>query len=306
MQAKPLNLVRPEVPAELAAVVAKMMAKDPAKRYQKPVEVAQALTPFIKPGARLAPVTGSARELSLGAATPKGSTPDERSVPAAKGPTENATPQAPAVEPFAFADWDTLTGSITAPTGSRVSATAPAPSTPVSGVPDVAHSGRQEAKGQRSKTLLASIAIVGSVVVVLGLIIALSAQQEEPTTKPREPTPEESRKRIAAAEERERSIAQERAQEIELQKKKLENAAEEQRLQARLKEQALEHERQLREKEHQAREQARLEQEREKESAVSDRQQSMPRTAKPTNAGSKKRLPLKKITRRFRRICQPK
>ena len=32
---------RHEVPAELAAVVAKMMAKDPAQRYQKPVEVAQ-------------------------------------------------------------------------------------------------------------------------------------------------------------------------------------------------------------------------------------------------------------------------
>src|SRR5262249_15767803 len=28
----PLNLVRPEVPAELAALVAKMMAKDPARR----------------------------------------------------------------------------------------------------------------------------------------------------------------------------------------------------------------------------------------------------------------------------------
>ena len=36
MDAKPLNLVRPEVPAELAAVVAKMMAKDPATRYQTP------------------------------------------------------------------------------------------------------------------------------------------------------------------------------------------------------------------------------------------------------------------------------
>ena len=54
MQARPLNLERPEVPVELAAVVAKMMAKDPAKRYQKPVEVAQALMPFIKPGTKSA------------------------------------------------------------------------------------------------------------------------------------------------------------------------------------------------------------------------------------------------------------
>ena len=34
--ADPLNLVRPEVPAELAALVAKMMAKDPARRFQTP------------------------------------------------------------------------------------------------------------------------------------------------------------------------------------------------------------------------------------------------------------------------------
>jgi Protein kinase domain len=32
--ADPLNLVRPEVPVELAALVAKMMAKDPARRFQ--------------------------------------------------------------------------------------------------------------------------------------------------------------------------------------------------------------------------------------------------------------------------------
>jgi hypothetical protein len=49
---RPLNLARPEVPAELAAVVAKMMDKDPAKRYQKPVEVARALAPFLKAGQR--------------------------------------------------------------------------------------------------------------------------------------------------------------------------------------------------------------------------------------------------------------
>ncbi|HZY84125.1 MAG TPA: family 16 glycoside hydrolase [Gemmataceae bacterium] len=47
---RPLNLARPEVPPELAAVVAKMMDKDVAKRYQRPVEVARALAPFLKPG----------------------------------------------------------------------------------------------------------------------------------------------------------------------------------------------------------------------------------------------------------------
>jgi serine/threonine protein kinase len=51
VEARPLNLVRPEVPIELATVVSKMMAKDPAKRYQTPSEVAKALSPFFKGGA---------------------------------------------------------------------------------------------------------------------------------------------------------------------------------------------------------------------------------------------------------------
>jgi serine/threonine protein kinase len=55
--ATPLDEVRPEVPAGLAAVVAKMMAKGPAERYQTPGEVAQALAPFCKaaPKAKDAP-----------------------------------------------------------------------------------------------------------------------------------------------------------------------------------------------------------------------------------------------------------
>jgi formylglycine-generating enzyme required for sulfatase activity/serine/threonine protein kinase len=56
-QAKPLDQVRPEVPAALAAVVAKMMAKDPGQRYQRPAEVAQALTAFVKPAGRAAAST---------------------------------------------------------------------------------------------------------------------------------------------------------------------------------------------------------------------------------------------------------
>jgi formylglycine-generating enzyme required for sulfatase activity/serine/threonine protein kinase len=50
MNATPLNLVRPEVPVELAALVAKMMAKEPGRRFQEPKEVAQALKPFFKAG----------------------------------------------------------------------------------------------------------------------------------------------------------------------------------------------------------------------------------------------------------------
>ena len=42
MDADPLNFVRPEIPAELSALVAKMMAKDPEQRFQTPGEVATA------------------------------------------------------------------------------------------------------------------------------------------------------------------------------------------------------------------------------------------------------------------------
>ena len=42
-----VNLLRPDVPVELSTVVAKMMAKDVAKRFQTPAEVGAALSPFI-------------------------------------------------------------------------------------------------------------------------------------------------------------------------------------------------------------------------------------------------------------------
>jgi uncharacterized protein (TIGR03067 family) len=46
-QPPPLTALRKDVPAALARVVEKMMAKDPARRYQTPTEVAEALAPFI-------------------------------------------------------------------------------------------------------------------------------------------------------------------------------------------------------------------------------------------------------------------
>jgi serine/threonine protein kinase/CubicO group peptidase (beta-lactamase class C family) len=70
-EARPLNLVRPEVAEELAAVVRKMMAKTPGKRYQTPLEVVQALAPFVKQGATPKP----SPEPSLGAAKAAVATP---------------------------------------------------------------------------------------------------------------------------------------------------------------------------------------------------------------------------------------
>jgi hypothetical protein len=69
--AQPLPEVRPDVPAELWAVVERMLAKAPAHRYQKPAEVAQALAPFCKAGSSAsAPVLAPTGVSSPGRATP--------------------------------------------------------------------------------------------------------------------------------------------------------------------------------------------------------------------------------------------
>ena len=49
-----LDFVRSDVPSELAALVAKMMAKERERRFQAPGEVAKALAPFFKRAARVA------------------------------------------------------------------------------------------------------------------------------------------------------------------------------------------------------------------------------------------------------------
>jgi WD40 repeat protein len=51
---EPLTALRPDVPAEVAALVQKLMAKKPEDRYQTPGELATALAPFSGPGAPVA------------------------------------------------------------------------------------------------------------------------------------------------------------------------------------------------------------------------------------------------------------
>ena len=93
MEAGPLNLVRPEVPVELAAVVAKMMAKEPGRRFQTPGEVARALTPFFKPAASQPP--GSSAEVPR-VATQVAPTQPSSAGPAPTQPATLATAPAPA------------------------------------------------------------------------------------------------------------------------------------------------------------------------------------------------------------------
>jgi WD40 repeat protein/tRNA A-37 threonylcarbamoyl transferase component Bud32 len=48
---RPLHQLRRDVPPELSALVARLLSKKPAERFQTPAEVVQALTPFLRPAA---------------------------------------------------------------------------------------------------------------------------------------------------------------------------------------------------------------------------------------------------------------
>ncbi len=101
-QPKPIRELRPKVPEGLAAVLGRMIAKEPGLRYQTPAEVAAALAPFtqalidppsadelppITPGARLAGVAES-----NGALLPSPNTPTPAPAkPASGGPRRGAT-----------------------------------------------------------------------------------------------------------------------------------------------------------------------------------------------------------------------
>jgi len=108
--ADPLNLVRPEVPSELAALVAKMMAKDPARRFQTPGEVAEALKPLFKPGAN--PASGPSPEISrVGQAVPSPQPVSARCAPvqpATLGTAPTPAPRAPSKPSREGVAWESL------------------------------------------------------------------------------------------------------------------------------------------------------------------------------------------------------
>ncbi len=74
----PVESLRPDVPAAVAAIVARLLAKDPLERYQTPGELAVALAPWCDDGAAalpqgnglLTPLPGSAIDPGRTAATP--------------------------------------------------------------------------------------------------------------------------------------------------------------------------------------------------------------------------------------------
>ena len=65
-EAPSVQELRPEVSPELAAVVSRLLAKDPKQRYQKPAELVQALSPFCKIGPQAGPAQAPPLPASAG------------------------------------------------------------------------------------------------------------------------------------------------------------------------------------------------------------------------------------------------
>ena len=91
-EATALYLVRPEVPIELAGVVAKMMAKQATQRYQIPAEVADAVAPFFRKGPVALAVSEQKAELSIGGRA----RPHSRAASTTSSPSEPPAVPAPA------------------------------------------------------------------------------------------------------------------------------------------------------------------------------------------------------------------
>jgi len=107
-----LNLAHPEVPVELAALVAKMMAKEPERRFQEPKDVAQAIAPFFKstalgPGRSSVDLSGLHPPVSTPIAAPSPAVPPSATtnVPRASGkPVATARPGSPREIPTELLD----------------------------------------------------------------------------------------------------------------------------------------------------------------------------------------------------------
>ena len=129
-EASPLHLERPDVPPEFSAVIARMMAKNPADRFQEPADVARALEPFFRttptvlPHGGALPVAVSVPQTvsAVGGATTVGASP----LDAARKSRQGGNPASPAKA----ADFNPPTGrpagGSSAPAGSPSPKSAPA------------------------------------------------------------------------------------------------------------------------------------------------------------------------------------
>ena len=134
---KPIREVRPDVPADVAAILAKMMAKKPEDRYTNPEELAQALLPFTQtpipppPDQEMPQLSAAALGTNSGlvsvASVPRTSVTTPRTPPPAPVPeTTPGPPPVPAKAPAAKAPAVKSTRSFADDGGAKASAVAEA------------------------------------------------------------------------------------------------------------------------------------------------------------------------------------
>jgi serine/threonine protein kinase len=179
---RPLKEARPDVPDELAAIVARMMAPEPAARFRQPGEVAAALLPFVKgakalpessaevPRAGTKPARPAAPPQAVPATLPTGLEAHHRDTMLAgehqqvlsTPPTGPKTPPRP------------MRTDVALPAGQRTDRTTAAkPSAPA----------RRARKIERRRPLLLPLLIVGgllavALIVLAGIVIKLSVKSE--------------------------------------------------------------------------------------------------------------------------------
>jgi serine/threonine protein kinase len=147
LEPRPLHHVRPGVTVELNTVVGKMMAKDPAQRYQTPAEVVEALKEFLKQGTKETE-PGSGPVLALA----EGTVQTSRTPPAPSAPTAALPAAQPRVD-------------------ERI-----APATRVPGPEfQVLPVGSVTARPKQGSSSLMWLTAVGAVVVLVAVVAALGA-----------------------------------------------------------------------------------------------------------------------------------
>ena len=167
MDAQPLNLTRPDVPVELAALVAKMMAKDIDRRFQTPGAVAESLKPFFRKA-----VSAARAEIST-FGEPKARLND------VKGPipaTDSATQDAPKQSGAASLSQPS---SPALPAGRALAE--PANSVDVAPAANVASSGPRSRRRWKSRPVATAAGAFG--VLILGIIILIFTKDGPVTVK---------------------------------------------------------------------------------------------------------------------------
>jgi tRNA A-37 threonylcarbamoyl transferase component Bud32 len=167
-EAAPLHEVRPDVPAGLSALVARMMSKDPAARYQTPIEVARALAPFAR---RQAAAAGTVLPLREGAAgsdrgTMRGTDTSKLPAPPRGAPSPGRPKGAASGLPVA--------GRATQGTGQQRAGR----SVPAAGTMAVRGSGGGGRSGNRSRLVLAAGG--AGMAALAGIIIIIVVTRESP------------------------------------------------------------------------------------------------------------------------------